>query len=114
MWIVLDEHKEVISSDSASGRRRRAHKSLYAFLTRSANNPYRNLTRLWCTDLPCRKSLERRPRVERALNSRRGIALRQAQKEDDVNLLVWLPAMFALGLVSIGLCYAFVFACEDI
>jgi hypothetical protein len=31
-----------------------------------------------------------------------------------MNLVVWLPAMFVLGLVSIGLCIAFVTACEKI
>jgi len=31
-----------------------------------------------------------------------------------MNLVVWLPAMFVLGLVSIGACYAFIFACEEI
>jgi hypothetical protein len=31
-----------------------------------------------------------------------------------MNLAVWLPAMFLLGLVSLGACYAFVFACENI
>ena len=31
-----------------------------------------------------------------------------------MNLAVWLPAIFALGLVAMGVCYAFVFACEDI
>ena len=31
-----------------------------------------------------------------------------------MNLVVWLPAMLALGLVSLGVCYAFIFACEDI
>ena len=31
-----------------------------------------------------------------------------------MNLVVWLPAMFALGLVSLGVCYAFVLACEVI
>jgi hypothetical protein len=35
-------------------------------------------------------------------------------KERSMNVVVWLPAMFALGLVSIGVCYAFVFACEEI
>jgi hypothetical protein len=29
-------------------------------------------------------------------------------------LYVWLPAMFALGLVSLGICLAFVSACERI
>jgi hypothetical protein len=36
------------------------------------------------------------------------------KKERSMNLVVWLPAMFALGLVSLGVCYAFIFACEDI
>jgi hypothetical protein len=36
------------------------------------------------------------------------------REERSMNLFVWLPAMFALGLVSLGVCYAFVFACEDI
>jgi hypothetical protein len=31
-----------------------------------------------------------------------------------MNLAVWLPAMFVLGLAALGACYAFVFACEDI
>jgi hypothetical protein len=34
--------------------------------------------------------------------------------ERSMNLVVWLPAMFALGLVSLSVCYAFIFACEDI
>ena len=29
-------------------------------------------------------------------------------------LVVWLPALFVLGLVSMGVCYAFIFACEEI
>jgi hypothetical protein len=36
------------------------------------------------------------------------------RKEKSMNLVVWLPALFALGLVSMGVCYAFVFACEEI
>jgi hypothetical protein len=36
------------------------------------------------------------------------------KEERSMNLVVWLPAMFALGLASMGVCYAFVFACEDI
>jgi hypothetical protein len=36
------------------------------------------------------------------------------KKERSMNLVVWLPAMFALGLVSLGVCYAFIFACEVI
>jgi hypothetical protein len=31
-----------------------------------------------------------------------------------MNVFVWLPAMFALGLVSLGLCLAFLDACEHI
>jgi hypothetical protein len=31
-----------------------------------------------------------------------------------MNLVVWLPAMFVLGLVAMGICYAFVFACEEV
>jgi hypothetical protein len=36
------------------------------------------------------------------------------EKDRSMNLVVWLPAMFALGLVSLGVCYAFIFACEVI
>ena len=31
-----------------------------------------------------------------------------------MNLGIWLPAMFLLGLVAIGLCYAFLIGCENI
>jgi hypothetical protein len=31
-----------------------------------------------------------------------------------MNLFVWLPAMFVLGLASIGVCLAFTIACEHI
>jgi len=31
-----------------------------------------------------------------------------------MNLIVWLPAMFAFGIVLMGLCYAFINACEKI
>jgi hypothetical protein len=31
-----------------------------------------------------------------------------------MNLVVWLPAMFTLGLVSLGACLVFAFACEHI
>ncbi len=31
-----------------------------------------------------------------------------------MNLVVWLPAMFLLGLVTMALCYAFIGACEKI
>jgi hypothetical protein len=31
-----------------------------------------------------------------------------------MNLLIWLPAMFVLGLASLGVCLAFVPACEII
>jgi hypothetical protein len=35
-------------------------------------------------------------------------------KERPMNLVVWLPAMFALGLVSLGVCLVFALACEHI
>jgi hypothetical protein len=31
-----------------------------------------------------------------------------------MNLEVWLPATFLLGLVGLGLCFAFLVACEKI
>jgi hypothetical protein len=31
-----------------------------------------------------------------------------------MNLAVWLPAMFLLGVTAMGLCMAFLFACEKI
>jgi hypothetical protein len=31
-----------------------------------------------------------------------------------MNLVVWLPAMFALGLVGLGVCLVFALACEHI
>ena len=31
-----------------------------------------------------------------------------------MNVVVWLPAMFALGVASMGLCLAFLVACERI
>jgi hypothetical protein len=31
-----------------------------------------------------------------------------------MNLVVWLPAMFVLGIASMALCLAFVSACERI
>jgi hypothetical protein len=31
-----------------------------------------------------------------------------------MNLEIWLPAMFLLGLVVMGLCYAFLAGCEKI
>jgi hypothetical protein len=31
-----------------------------------------------------------------------------------MNLVVWLPAMFVLGLASIGVCLVFALACEHI
>jgi hypothetical protein len=51
----------------------------------------------------------------------RGFSLGPAQKpargfekERSMNLVVWLPAMFALGLASLGVCLVFTFACEQI
>ncbi len=31
-----------------------------------------------------------------------------------MDLTIWLPAMLVLGLVGMGLCYAFMIACEKI
>jgi len=31
-----------------------------------------------------------------------------------MDLLVWLPTMFVLGMIGMGLCYAFITACEKI
>ena len=31
-----------------------------------------------------------------------------------MHLTIWLPAMFLLGLVTMGLCYAFITACEKV
>ena len=31
-----------------------------------------------------------------------------------MNLAFWLPAMFLLGIVALGLCYLFLEACEKI
>jgi hypothetical protein len=31
-----------------------------------------------------------------------------------MNLAIWLPATFVLGLAALGLCYAFLIACEII
>jgi hypothetical protein len=33
---------------------------------------------------------------------------------DMMNLVIWLPAMFLLGLVTMIACYAFIGACEKI
>jgi hypothetical protein len=38
--------------------------------------------------------------------SEKGLAL--------MNLVIWLPAMFVLGLAAMGICLAFVSACEVI
>jgi hypothetical protein len=35
-------------------------------------------------------------------------------EERTMNLLVWLPALFVLGLGTIGLMFAFVFACDQV
>jgi hypothetical protein len=31
-----------------------------------------------------------------------------------MNLVIWLPAMFILGLVAMGVCYLFMEVCEKI
>ena len=42
----------------------------------------------------------------RRAGSEKGLAL--------MNLVIWLPAMFVLGLAALGICLAFVPACEVI
>ena len=37
-----------------------------------------------------------------------------ARKGYDMDLTIWLPAMFLLGVVSMVGCYAFIRACEKI
>jgi hypothetical protein len=34
--------------------------------------------------------------------------------EDDMNLAIWLPAVFLLGLATLGLMFAFVSGCEKV
>ena len=41
-------------------------------------------------------------------------ALAPCQEALLMNLVVWLPAMFLLGLVTMALSYAFIGACEKI
>jgi hypothetical protein len=36
------------------------------------------------------------------------------RKERSMNLVVWLLALVALGLVSMGVCYTLLSACEEI
>ena len=31
-----------------------------------------------------------------------------------MDLVIWLPTMFLLGMIGLGLCYAFILACEKI
>jgi hypothetical protein len=31
-----------------------------------------------------------------------------------MDLAIWLPALFVLGIAAMGLCYAFMIACEKI
>jgi len=42
------------------------------------------------------------------------VAVLPCQEVPLMNLVVWLPAMFLLGLVTMILCYAFIGACEKI
>ena len=41
-------------------------------------------------------------------------AKRKTEEDRLMNLVVWLPAMLLLGMMGMGLCYAFIFACEKI
>jgi hypothetical protein len=70
---------------------------------------------------PCRVPLSRRRdgggvRAHAGFVSRNAPALKAhgRLKEGRMNLIVWLPAMFALGLASLGVCLAFTLACEHI
>jgi hypothetical protein len=42
-----------------------------------------------------------------------GLAARKVE-EGPMNLFVWLPAMFVLGLAAMGVCLAFTIGCEHI
>jgi hypothetical protein len=59
-----------------------------------------------CAPFCCRKN--------RAALVGRGTAIAADSQERSMNLVVWLPAMFALGLVSMGVCLIFALACEHI
>ncbi len=47
------------------------------------------------------------PQLEQFMRSHR-------TRSETMNLVVWLPAMFGLGLVTMILCYVFIGACEKI
>jgi len=42
------------------------------------------------------------------------LAVLPCQEVTLMDLAIWLPAMFLLGLVSMAACYAFIGACEKI
>jgi hypothetical protein len=37
-----------------------------------------------------------------------------AMEEEKMNVAIWLPATLAMGLLGLGLCFAFISACEKI
>jgi hypothetical protein len=37
-----------------------------------------------------------------------------AMEEEKMNVAIWLPATLAMGLAGLGLCFAFISACEKI
>jgi len=43
-----------------------------------------------------------------------GQRLGSPKEERGMDLEIWLPAMFLLGVVAMGLCYAFLVGCENI
>ncbi len=49
-----------------------------------------------------------------AAHQRFSMEVDDAEDNPSMNLAFWLPAMFALGLVAMGLCYLFMDACEKI
>jgi hypothetical protein len=46
--------------------------------------------------------------------ARRSLSNCRCEKETPMDLTVWLPALFLLGLAALGLMYAFTVACEKV
>jgi hypothetical protein len=49
-----------------------------------------------------------------SLCARMSVPQQTRRRSVSMNLAVWLPAMFVLGVVAMGLCYLFLKACEKI
>jgi len=52
--------------------------------------------------------------LARGSRSKPGATRGQTRWSTKMNLAIWLPGMFILGLAAMGLCYAFLLACEKI